>query len=92
MPQGALVEHEILASSQSMISISRKRLCKQASVETQEAWKEMLNSIKDVEPELYAVCVADCVYRGHCYEYKSCGYHKTKEFESKLKEYREGIN
>lgn len=57
-----------------------------------EAWQEVLNSIKDTEPELYRVCVPDCIYRGWCYEYKSCGYHKTEGFKEKLKQYREGVN
>ncbi|GKX29180.1 hypothetical protein SH1V18_16600 [Vallitalea longa] len=92
LPQSNYVEHEFLASAQAMINISRKRLCMQASKETREAWENMLETIKENEPELYKVCVPDCIYRGWCYEYKSCGYHKTKEYQRKLKEYREGIN
>lgn len=92
LPQGNSVEHEILASTQAMINISRKRLCKQASKETREAWESMLMTIKESEPELYEVCVPDCIYRGWCYEYKSCGYHKTKEYEERLKKYRQEIN
>ncbi|WP_273327511.1 thymidylate synthase ThyX [Vallitalea guaymasensis] len=92
LPQGNSVEHEFLASTQAVINISRKRLCKQASKETREAWEDMLMTIKESQPELYKVCVPDCIYRGWCYEYKSCGYHKTKEYEKRLKKYREGIN
>jgi hypothetical protein len=86
--QGSLVEHEILADFQAVINISRKRLCSQASKETREAWKAMLESFREAEPELYGVCVPDCVYRGFCYEYKSCGYHKTAEFRKRLEECR----
>ncbi len=92
LPQDNQVEHEILASSQAIINISRKRLCMQASKETREAWKMMLESIKEKEQELYDICVPDCIYRGWCYEYKSCGYHKTDEYANRLKAYREGIN
>lgn len=92
LPQGNLVEHEIMASTQAVINISRKRMCNQASKETREAWQAVLESIRDKEPELYSVCVPDCIYRGWCYEYKSCGYHKTAQFQEKLKVYREGIN
>jgi hypothetical protein len=92
LPQGALVEHEILANAQAIINISRKRLCNQAAKETREAWKMLLESIKDKEPELYKACVPDCIYRGWCYEFKSCGYHKTEEYQQRLKEYRAGIN
>lgn len=92
LPQSNHVEHEILANAQAMINISRKRLCNQASKETREAWQMVLESIKDEQPELYSVCVPDCIYRGWCYEYKSCGYHKTKAFSQRLIEYRKEIN
>ena len=92
MPQGNCVEHEILANAQAMINISRKRLCNQASKETRDAWIEALNAIKSEQPELVAVCVPDCVYRGWCYEYKSCGYHLTEKYRRVLEEYRRGIN
>lgn len=92
LPQGNLVEHEILVNAQALINISRKRLCKNAAKETKEAWQALLDTIKEKEPELYSVCVPDCVYRGWCYEYKSCGYFKTEEFKERLKKYREGIN
>jgi len=92
LPQGNEVEHEILANAQAMITISRKRLCNQASKETREAWVGILDSIKDEEPELYNACVPDCVYRGWCYEFKSCGYHKSEQFQKDLQAYREGIN
>lgn len=92
LTQDNLVEHEFEANAQAIINISRKRLCNQASVETRKAWRAVLDSFKDEEPELYSVCVPDCIYRGWCYEFKSCGYHKTEEYKRKLKEYREGIN
>lgn len=92
LPQGSLVEHEFTATTQAMINISRKRLCKQASKETREAWQEVLNSIKSEEPELYNACVPDCIYRGWCYELKSCGYHKTEAFKENLNKYRAEIN
>jgi hypothetical protein len=90
--QDALVEHEIEVNAQAMINISRKRLCNCASKETREAWKDVVESIKNAEPELYRCCVRDCVYRSHCYEIKSCNYHKTWEFQEELKDYRDGIN
>jgi hypothetical protein len=92
LSQSNLVEHEFLADAQAVINISRKRLCNQASKETKEAWQKVLESIKEVQPELYSVCVPDCIYRGWCYEYKSCGYHKTQQFQKKLKDYRNDVN
>jgi len=92
LPQDSLVTHEAEANAQAIINISRKRLCNSASHETREAWQAFLNSFKDKEPELYRCCVRDCIYRGYCYEFKSCGYHKTEKFEKELQKYREGIN
>ena len=90
--QSALVKHECEANAQAIITISRKRLCNCASVETRQAWKEVLKEIKEVEPELVSACVPDCIYRGHCYEFISCNYHKTEAFKKALEEYRNGIN
>lgn len=92
LPQGAELEHEFIANAQSIISISRKRLCKQALKETRFAWTQFLNQLEKVEPELRSVCVRECVYRGFCPEFKSCNYHKTDKFQEELEEYRRGIN
>ena len=92
LQQNALIEHEFEANAQAFINISRKRLCRQASDDTREAWQMVLDGIKEIEPELYNACVPDCVYRGHCYEFKSCGFHKTEAFKENLAEYRKDIN
>jgi len=92
LPQGNFVEHECEANAQTLINMSKKRKCKQASLETREAWEEVLEKIKKECPELYQVCVPDCIYRGWCYEFKSCGYYLTPEFKEALNNYRNGIN
>lgn len=92
LPQGALVEHEFEANAQALINISRKRLCMQASDETRKAWSEVIDAMIDVDYEVAEACVPDCIYRGHCYEYKSCGYHKTMSYRQALAKYRAGIN
>jgi hypothetical protein len=92
LPQGSFVEHECEANAQAIINISRKRLCNCASKETREAWKAFLETIKDIEPELYGACKKECVYRGWCFEFSSCNYHKTEQFRKELEEYRGGIN
>ncbi len=92
LPQDNPVEHRIEVNAQAMIAISRKRLCACASPETTQAWKAVLETIKESQPELYAACVPDCVYRGWCFEYKSCGWFRTEAFAKRLAEYRAGIN
>lgn len=75
---------------QSFINISRKRLCNCASVETRDVWNYIMSKIKEYEPELYSVCVRECIYRGFCPEMFSCGYDKTERFKEELIKYREG--
>jgi hypothetical protein len=89
LKQSELIEHEIEANAQSIINISRKRLCSCASQETREAWNAFLESFKDVEPELHSVCVPECIYRGFCPEFNCCGYFETEKYEENLKNYRE---
>ncbi|MDA3923921.1 MAG: thymidylate synthase ThyX [Kiritimatiellae bacterium] len=86
--QGAPVHHQCSANAQSIIFISRKRLCTQASPETRAAWQMVLNEIKNCEPELYDLCVPECIYRGFCPEFKPCGYSDTEKFKVALKKYR----
>jgi len=78
LPQGSLVDYQFTANAQAIIAISRKRLCMCASKETREAWSMFLELLKEVEPELYSVCVKECVYRGgYCPEMFPCGYSTT---------------
>jgi hypothetical protein len=85
--QDAPVEHECIANFQTMINISRKRLCFKASQETREAWQGVLDEVKKVEPELVHCCVPDCVYRGRCKEFSTCGYDVTQHFKDSVEWY-----
>ena len=51
----------------------------------------MLDEVAKTEPELVSVCVPECVYRGFCPEFKSCGYAKTPTYEKAMQAYRKGI-
>lgn len=88
LPQGASVDHECEANAQALIFISRRRLCGQASKETREAWKEVLSEVEKKDPVLASVCVPECIYRGFCPEFKSCGYVNTPDYKRRLEEYR----
>lgn len=65
---------------QSFINISRKRFCNCASKETREFWKLVMEEVKKVEPELYSVCVPECIYRGGCPEMFKCEEHLFGNF------------
>ena len=86
--QSQEVNHKCTANQQAMIDISRKRLCHQASLETRQAWQQVIGEVKNEHPELARVCVKECVYRnGLCPEMKTCGYNMTSKFEDELQEY-----
>lgn len=89
LPQGALNDMDMTANAQAIINISRKRLCSCASKETREAWKQVVEAIREVDPVLADKCVPECLYRGFCPEFMNpCGYSKTKKFEEDLQKYR----
>lgn len=88
MPQDSPVDHECEANAQALIFISRRRLCRQASEETRKAWGEVKDAVAERDPVLASVMVPECIYRGFCPEFKSCGYINTKECQESLEEYR----
>lgn len=57
---------------QAFINISRKRYCNCASEETRYVWKRIMDEIRKIEPELYMVCLPECIYRCGCSEMFSC--------------------
>lgn len=81
LPQNAPVEHTMRINAQALINISRKRLCSQASDETRYTWFSIIEAIRDIEPEVAAVCVPECVYRGHCPEMQTCGFVNTAKYK-----------
>ena len=87
-PQDTPVSHECEANAQALINISRRRLCAMASYETRSAWNEVKSEIKKVDPILASVMVPECIYRGFCPEFKSCGYADTDAYREALEKYR----
>lgn len=84
------MEHECEANAQAIIYISRKRLCKQASKETQEAWRAVVDEISKHDAIVASCCVPECIYRGgFCPEMKPCGWNKTEEAKNVLAEYQQ---
>ena len=86
--QSELVTVKATANLQAILNISRKRLCKQASSETTQAWLEFLMELNDHMPEVTDCTVPECIYRGFCPEMKSCGWVNTEVFEEELETYR----
>ena len=88
LPQGSLNDQDFVMNAQTLINVSRKRLCACASKETREAWKAVKEEIAKTEPNMAAVMVPNCIYRGFCPERESCGFWKTEKFKKELNDYR----
>lgn len=89
LPQDAPVMHECEANAQALINISRRRLCRQAAPETREAWLEVRRVVEKHDPILASVMVPECIYRGFCPEFKSCGYCHSDQWWTDLNAYRD---
>ena len=89
LPQGATNDMDMTANAQALINISRKRLCNCASKETREAWKQVQDAIREVDPVMADKMVPECIYRGFCPEFMNpCGYANTEKYQQDLKRYR----
>lgn len=84
-PQDIEVSMDVCANLQSLINVSRYRLCYQASKETREYMEDLKKEIHKAEPLVADVMHKNCIYRCGCPEFKSCGYwegfckrHKTE--------------
>lgn len=86
--QGSPNNHTFIVNAQTLINISRKRLCRCASKETRQVWEQVKQVLARQDAELAEVMVPNCIYRGFCPEMKSCGYTKTKEFKERLEHYQ----
>ena len=82
-----LYNMRLFLNAQEIIAISRVRLCTKAEKETRRIWGEVVSQLKDIEPELAAACVPNCIYRGHCPEIQSCGMADGESFPLKVNDY-----
>ena len=88
LPQGALNDMDVSINAQSMINVSRKRLCNKASPETKDAWQKVVDAVGKIDPIMAEKCVPNCVYRGFCPELESCGFVNSPKFKEAIKKYR----
>ena len=85
--QGQTNDQDFVVNAQTLINISKKRLCNCASKETRDAWKAVQDAIREFDPVMASFMVPSCVYRGFCPEKDSCGYWKTKKFNKDVNDY-----
>lgn len=89
LPQDAPVVHRISCSAEDLINMSRKRLCKKASFETREVWREVVRKMHELDPIMAKYMTCECLYRGFCPEIESCGAATTPRFYELLEHYRD---
>lgn len=88
LPQGAENDMDVLINAQSLINVSKKRLCGKASPETRHAWIMVTNKMAEIDPAMARVMVPECVYRGFCpYGKDGCGYVKSNNFKEVRQDY-----
>ena len=85
------VNMRLFLNAQEIINISKVRLCNKAEIETRKVWNEVIKELRKIEPELANVCVPNCIYRGHCPEFKSCGFADSELFPLKVIDYRNSL-
>ena len=72
--QDAPVNMILDVNAEELMVIANKRLCRQASTETQEVVRWMCQLVLDVCPEFDGMLVPMCEYHGgKCHEMKPCG-------------------
>ena len=74
------VNTRLFLNAQEIINISKVRLCSKAETKTKIIWRQVIEELRKIEPELANACVPSCFYRGHCPEIKSCGLANTETF------------
>ena len=88
LPQGEPNDQDFVVNAQTLINISRKRLCTCASLETRQAWNAVKDEIKTFDTVMADKMVRNCVYRGFCPEMNCCGYVNTEAYKNELETYR----
>lgn len=80
LPQGAPNDQDFVMNAQTLINVSRKRLCMKASKETREAWQMVKDEVAKVDPIMATKMVPNCQYSNFCREFECCGYFNTLAF------------
>ena len=77
--QDEIVSHIMSVNAQELAFMAHKRLCLQASPETRQVMREIVNQVVELCPEFKSVLVPLCIYRnGKCTEMFPCGVKEEK--------------
>ena len=56
----------LFLNAQEIINISKVRLCSKAESETKIIWRQVVEELRKIEPELANACVPSCFYYRIC--------------------------
>lgn len=73
------VNMRLFLNAQEIINISKARLCTRAESTTHTIWRRAIKELAKIDPILAEACVPNCIYRGKCPEFKSCGFYKGQQ-------------
>jgi hypothetical protein len=66
-------DHGMILNAETLITMSRKRLCLKSHQKTVATWTRVKHRIAKVDSDLAPFMVPDCVYRnGKCYQLSEC--------------------
>ena len=85
------VNMRLLVNAQEIINISKVRLCKKAETATRRAWAMAIDELSKIEPLLAKACVPNCIYRGVCPEFNSCGFYTTPAYLTLTSDYIDNL-
>ena len=66
------INHLMVCNAQALMTMARRRLCKCASKETQEVFKQIKKKVGEIDEVLAEFLVPMCKYRGKCPEGRNC--------------------
>ena len=81
------VNMRLFLNAQEIINISKVRLCSKAESKTREIWRQVVEELRKIEPELANACVPSCFYK-----IKSCGLADTETFQLVVNDYINSLN
>ena len=86
------VNMRLFLNAQEIINISKVRLCNKAEAKTKIIWRQVIEELRKIEPELANACVPNCLSKSYCPEFKSCGFADSELFILKLHDFHNSLN
>ena len=73
-----MVSHIMYINAQELMTMSHKRLCGQADIDTRKIMQTIVKEVLKTNPEFEDVLVPNCQYLHRCPEFFPCGRYKAE--------------